>query len=118
MAGENYKWKCTFTSCGATNEISRQWILDRIQKGKRIALICGNCGCISLRDGSVTPGESDNAFKCVPWDGPEQRQPIGFTPGGWVSANGEKPISVQEFRMRWGFDPEICWRWKQQFVSV
>jgi hypothetical protein len=57
MVTGNYKWKCTFTSCGATNEISRQKILDKIANGKKVALIYADCGYISLGDGPITPGE-------------------------------------------------------------
>ncbi len=118
MVTGNYKWKCTFTSCGATNEISRQKILDKIANGKKVALICADCGYISLGDGSITPGESDNEFKCVPWADSVQRQPIGETPSGWVSAQGEPPISEKEYMMRWGVNPVINWRWKQRFIRV
>ena len=119
MVTEKYKWKCTFTSCGATNEVSREKILEQISKGKKkIALICDNCGYISLGDGSITPGELDNAFKCVPWSDSVQRQPIGETPSGWVSAQGEEPISAQHYMMRWGIDPVRNWRCKQQFIRV
>ena len=118
MATGSIKWKCNNTACGATNEVLRQSIFDMISKHKKVALICGNCGYISLGDGAVTPGESDNDYKCVPWHDSVQRQPIGFTPSGWISAQGEDPISVQRYRIRWGVDPEICWRWKQQFIRV
>jgi hypothetical protein len=118
MVTGNYKWECTFTSCGATNEISRQWIFDMIAKRKKIALICGNCGYISLGDGSVTPGELDNQFKCVPWGDSIQRQPIGETPSGWVSAQGEEPISAERYRIRWGVDAALNWQWQQRFTRV
>jgi len=118
MVTGNYVWKCTFTSCGATNEVPRERILEQISKGKKVALICKNCGYISLGEGSITSGELDNKFKCVPWSDSVQRQPIGKTPSGWISAQGEEPISVQNYMMRWGINPEINWRWKQQFISV
>ena len=116
--GGNYNWKCTNEACGAMNEIPRQLISDMRSKHKKITLVCGNCGYISLQDESVTPDDLDNIYKCVPWKSSVQRQPIGFTPSGWVSAQGEPPISVQRYIIRWGVDPEINWRWKQQFIRV
>ncbi|HNX92869.1 MAG TPA: hypothetical protein PKI17_05025 [Syntrophomonas sp.] len=118
MVDGNYTWKCTNMSCGSTQEIPRQAILDRIKQGKKVVLVCGNCGYISLGDGAVTPGEMDNAYKCVPWSGSEQRQPAGFTPAGWVSANGEAPISAKLFMARWGVHPEINWRWRKKSVKA
>jgi hypothetical protein len=112
----NYRWKCTNRYCGATNEIPRQRVHESIANNKVLVLVCRNCGYASNRDESSNPEPENSWLPCVKWNGPEQREPLGLTPAGWISAEGEQFLTTKQFLLKYGINPEINWRWRSPYI--
>ncbi|HOO52652.1 MAG TPA: hypothetical protein PLM24_02585 [Methanothrix sp.] len=114
MGDEYFYWRCENYDCRAENRIKREKILDSVNKGKSVTIVCGNCGMVNDSEPGAKPEEGPKTWlPCIPFEGSERKLPSGRTPDGWKDYRG-MTFSKSNFRKKYKVDPEINWEWRKR----
>ncbi len=112
MGEETISWHCKNMDCQAENLVDRTLIEKAIGEGKKVTLICGNCGFVN-NPKNIVEEKHNTWLECIPFTGSERKLPTGRTPDGWKDYMG-RPFSRIDFIKKYQVDPEINWEWRKK----
>lgn len=112
MSGETISWRCKNMDCEAENLVDRELVENALEKGKKVTLICGNCGFVNNPE-KIEEDVQKTWLACIPFTGSERKLPTGRTPDGWKDYKGN-PFSRVDFIRKYKVDPEINWEWRKR----
>lgn len=114
MAEEYFRWECGNFDCQASNKIDRAKLESAAKRGKKVVLVCVNCGMMNSPESGVVFGEiaPTSWLPCIKFEGSERRLPTGRTPDGWKDYMG-RTLSRTQFIEKYQVDPQINWKWRQ-----
>lgn len=115
MANDSYHWTCGNKECRVEWEVPRADIEAAKKSGKKIVLLCQNCGHFSgpKTDWKPEVVGSKTWLPCIAFTGPEARLSVGTQSGGlWRNAGDGKAYSRNEYIKKFWLDPEINYRWR------
>lgn len=116
MNGDWYYWVCGNAECKVEWRVPRGDIEAAKNSGKKIVLLCENCGYYSGPETGWTPvTEGPKTWlPCITFAGPEARLSPGTPSGGlWKGADG-KTYSHKEYIKKFWVDPEINSKWRKR----
>jgi hypothetical protein len=108
--GQDYfSFRCMNPDCEAENRIDTSLITAAEQTGKKIVVVCGNCGA-AFSYNPITQSLSP-LYKTVNVSGIHPHsQPVGIIAGGYKDYMG-RVLGRVEFLKKHGVDPRIYWQW-------
>lgn len=112
MSGDTISWRCQNMDCEAENLVDRELVMNALEKGKKVTLICGNCGFVNNPE-KIKEDAPTTWLPCIQFDGSERKLPTGRTPAGWTDYKGVAYSRV-DFIKKYQVDPEINWEWRKK----